>query len=127
MKRRVLIVDDSPSLRRMIEQALVQAGFEVRACHSGLEALHIAKSERIDAVVTDLNMPELDGLTLTRRWRAEAKSNRSPILILTTENAPSCKQEAKAAGASGWVLKPFEPETLVRALNTVCQRVEVAV
>lgn len=120
--KRVLIVDDSRSLRRMIEDALQAAGLVVSSCGSGEEALQLARTERIDAIVTDLNMPGIDGLELARRLKADAACARCPILILTTDNSAQRKQEARLAGVSGWVLKPFQPETLVKAIDKVCQR-----
>ena len=122
MAQNILIVDDSPSIRRMIAGALVAAGFKVTVCESAQQALAAASGSSLDAVVTDLNMPEMDGLELTRRLRMSAGAASCPILILTTENSAARKQEAKLAGASGWVLKPFQEETLVRAIRTVCEK-----
>jgi two-component system, chemotaxis family, chemotaxis protein CheY len=122
MPASILIVDDSPSIRRMIESALSAAGHEVTACDSADQAIKASQRRRFDAVVTDLNMPEIDGLELTRRLRALQNTANSPILILTTESSPARKQEAKEAGANGWILKPFQEETLVRAIRSVCER-----
>jgi two-component system, chemotaxis family, chemotaxis protein CheY len=124
MRKNVMIVDDSSTLRRMIERSLAESGFEVTSCASGKEAIELARKSPPQVVVTDLNMPECDGLALTRQLRAERQTARCPILILTTDNTPERKQEARQAGASGWVLKPFQPETLVRAIHSVCQRAE---
>ena len=106
----------------MIAQALSTEGFEVSPCSSAAEAISAAKVRAVDVVVTDLNMPEIDGLELTRRLRALPNTMGCPILILTTESAQSRKEEAKLAGANGWILKPFREETLVRAIRSVCQR-----
>ena len=122
MPKHVMIVDDSSTLRRMIERSLAESGFEVTSCASGKEAVELARKSPPQVVITDLNMPEVDGLTLTRQLRAQPQTAQCPILILTTDNTPERKQEARQAGASGWVLKPFQPETLIRAINSVCQR-----
>lgn len=122
MAYHILIIDDSPSIRRMIAQTLSAEGFDVFPCNSGAEAVAVAKARAIDAVVTDLNMPEVDGLELTRQLRRLPNTQRCPILILTTETSPARKQDAKAAGATGWILKPFQEETLIRAIRSVCQR-----
>ncbi|RIK78086.1 MAG: hypothetical protein DCC67_11935 [Planctomycetota bacterium] len=121
---RILAVDDSPSIRRLIAQSLSAHGFEVLACESAEAALELAGREHIDAVVTDLNMPGLDGMALTRQLRTLRNTARCPILILTTDNSAARKQEAKQAGASGWILKPFQAETLLLAIGRVCQRAE---
>ena len=126
MSKHVMIVDDSSTLRRMIERSLEESGFEVTSCSSGQEAVGLAKRLPPQVVITDLNMPEIDGLALTRRLRAQQETAKCPILILTTDNTAERKHEARQAGASGWVLKPFQPETLIRAINTVCQRAEMA-
>jgi two-component system chemotaxis response regulator CheY len=122
MSHHIVIVDDSPSIRRMIAQTLAAEGFEVSPCSSGAEAIAAAKTRAVDAVVTDLNMPEVDGLELTRQLRRLPNTSNCPILILTTETATSRKEDAKQAGANGWILKPFREEALVRAIRSVCQR-----
>ena len=122
MSHHVLIVDDSPSIRRMIAQTLAEEGFAVSPCSSGAEAIATAQTKKVDIVVTDLNMPEVDGLELTRRLRSLPNTSTCPILILTTETSPSRKEDAKSAGANGWILKPFREEALVRAIRSVCQR-----
>jgi two-component system chemotaxis response regulator CheY len=122
MSHHVLVVDDSPSIRRMIAVTLAAEGFEVSACSSGAEATNIAKTKPVDVVVTDLNMPEVDGLELTRQLRLLPNTSKCPILILTTETSAARKDEAKTAGANGWILKPFREDALVRAIRSVCQR-----
>lgn len=126
MRKRILVVDDSSTLRRMVELALTASGFDVTPCASGKEAVELARTTPPDVVITDLNMPDIDGLALTRKLRGALSTARCPILILTTENSAARKQEAKSAGASGWVLKPFQPETLLRAIDSVCKRLEAA-
>lgn len=124
MPTRILVVDDSSTLRRMIENSLAESGFEVTSCASGKEAIELAQRTPPDVVITDLNMPEIDGLALTRQLRSQPSTAHCPILILTTDNTAERKQAARQAGASGWVLKPFQPETLIRAINSVCKRLE---
>lgn len=127
MSLHVLIVDDSPSLRRMIERSLTESGFSVSAVGLAADALRVAGQHQIDVVVTDLNMPEMDGLTLTRRLRTLPNTAKCPILILTTETASARKEEARRAGASGWILKPFQEETLLRAIQTVSRKFAASV
>ncbi|MFO0789094.1 MAG: response regulator [Pirellulales bacterium] len=122
MSLHILIVDDSPSLRRMVEQSLATSGFTVAACSSAADAVRAAELSPVDVVVTDLNMPETDGIALTRRLRLIPNTAKCPILILTTETAMTRKEEARQAGASGWIVKPFRPETLIRAIQTVSSR-----
>ncbi len=127
MSLHVLIVDDSPSLRRMIERSLTASGFSVSAVGLAKDAIHVAERQHVDVVVTDLNMPEIDGLTLTRRLRAIPNTAKCPILILTTETAATRKEEARQAGASGWIVKPFQEETLLRAIQTVSRKCAASV
>lgn len=122
MSLHVLIVDDSPSLRRMIERSLAASGFTVSAVGLAADALRVAEQHPIDVVVTDLNMPEMDGLTLTRQLRGISNTAKCPILILTTETASVRKEEARQAGASGWIVKPFQEDTLLRAIQTVSHK-----
>lgn len=121
----VLIVDDSRSLRKMIEAALTESGFDVMACEHGEEALQASRTKSVDVIVTDLNMPGIGGIELARRFRAESSTAHCPILVLTTDNSEQRKQEARQAGVSGWVLKPFQPATLVRAIQQVSKRKQV--
>jgi two-component system chemotaxis response regulator CheY len=123
MAERILIVDDSPSIRRMMVESLTAAGYDVTACASGAEAVDVAAKQPVKVVISDLNMPDVDGLALTRQLRQVRNTAKCPILILTTESSPARKAEAKQAGANGWILKPFQEETVVRAINSVCQTV----
>ncbi|MEW4453834.1 response regulator [Bremerella sp. JC817] len=115
----ILIVDDSLSIRRMMSSSLTAEGHTVLECKDGGEALQEASKQTFDLVITDLNMPGIDGLQLTRKLRSLPATADRPILILTTETSAARKAEAKTAGASGWLLKPFREETLVRAIQTV--------
>lgn len=120
MKRRVLIVDDSATMRDMVSYTLNNAGFDVLEAVDGEDALAVLAGERVDLVITDLNMPNLDGIGLTKKLRADPVHLATPILCLTTEREASTKNLAKMAGATGWIEKPFDPDRLVQAANKVC-------
>jgi len=109
----ILTVDDSPSIRQMIKIVLGQAGHKVAEASDGSEGLTKARGERFDLVITDLNMPVMNGLDMIRGMRALSSFAGVPIVFLTTESADSVKQQAKAAGATGWITKPFTPEQLL--------------
>lgn len=122
MARTALIVDDSASMRQMVSFTLKGAGFTVIESSNGQEALDLLASRfanKVNLVITDLNMPVMDGLTLTRRLRALASLRFTPLLILTTESHEQRKAEGKAAGATGWIVKPFQPEQLLRVIEKV--------
>lgn len=109
----VLTVDDSPSIRQMIRLTLGPAGYTVLEAGNGAEGLSKAKSAQVDMVVTDLNMPVMDGLGLIRELRSLPAYRGVPIVFLTTESDDGLKQQAKAAGATGWITKPFRQEQLL--------------
>jgi two-component system chemotaxis response regulator CheY len=109
----ILTVDDSPSVRQMIKLVLGPAGHQVAEAADGSEGLSKAKGQRYDLVITDLNMPVMNGLEMIRGMRALPSFTGVPIVFLTTESDDSVKQEAKAAGATGWITKPFKPEQLL--------------
>jgi len=115
MSHRILIVDDSASMRQMVSFALTSAGYQVDQAEDGQMALGIAKGQAYHAVITDINMPNMDGITLIRHLRALP----GYTLMLTTESAADRKAEGKAAGATGWLVKPFNPEQLVATLQKV--------
>ncbi len=115
----ILAVDDSASMRQMVAFALQGAGFEVTEAVDGQDALEIAQKQSFDAVVADVNMPRMDGITLIRSLRELANYKFTPLLMLTTEAGMDKKQEGKAAGATGWIVKPFEPDQLVSTLQRV--------
>lgn len=115
----ILAVDDSASMRQMVAFALQGAGFEVTQAEDGQEALDIAQGKQFDAVVADVNMPRMDGITLIRSLRGIDSYKFTPLLMLTTEAGMDKKQEGKAAGATGWIVKPFEPDQLVSTLQRV--------
>ncbi len=113
MAKTVLVVDDSASMRQLVGFALKSAGYEVVAAVHGKDALDKVNGAKVEMVVTDLNMPEMDGIELIKQLRARASSKFTPIVMLTTESQEAKKQEGKQAGASGWLVKPFKPEELV--------------
>jgi two-component system, chemotaxis family, chemotaxis protein CheY len=115
----ILAVDDSPSLRMAVRAALTGAGYSVTEACDGVDALGKAANTRFDMVITDLNMPNMDGLTLIRELRRTPSQMGVPIVFLTTESDDALKQEAKAAGATGWLVKPFDTEQLVRIARKV--------
>ena len=115
----ILAVDDSASMRQMVAVTLKAAGYEVVEAGDGDAALQLAKSKSFNLVLTDVNMPKMDGITLTRELRALPAYKFTPILTLTTESAADKKQEGKAAGATGWLVKPFNPEQLISTVKKV--------
>ena len=122
MTASILTVDDSPSLRMAIRIALTGAGYTVSEAGDGLEGLNAAKATSFDMIIADLNMPNMDGLTMIRELRKDPGNCGTPIIFLTTESDESMKQQAKAAGATGWLVKPFVPEQLIRAAKKVLGR-----
>lgn len=121
---RILAVDDSPSMRDMVRLALGTAGFDVTPAVDAPTALELARQSAkdqasYDLVLSDVNMPQMDGIALIRALRAEVAYKHTPILMLTTESSRQAKAEGKAAGATGWIVKPFDPEQLVATLQRV--------
>lgn len=112
----ILAVDDSASMRQMVSFTLKGAGYQVTEAADGQEALNKAKSQQFDLIITDVNMPVMDGITFIKNLRGEANYRFTPMLMLTTESAGDKKAQGKAAGATGWIVKPFNPDQL---LNTV--------
>ena len=119
MSARILVVDDSASMRQMVSFALTSAGFAVDEAEDGQVALGRAQGQRFNAVVTDVNMPNMDGITLVRELRGKANYKFVPLLVLTTEATQERKQQGKAAGATGWLVKPFNPERLLATIAKV--------
>lgn len=115
----ILAVDDSAAMRQMIDATLRSAGHDVVQASDGDEALAFAERERVDLVITDVNMPNLDGISLVRKLRCLPDYRLVPLLILTTESSDSKKQEGKAAGATGWIVKPFNPDALTGVVRKV--------
>jgi two-component system chemotaxis response regulator CheY len=115
----ILAVDDSASMRQMVAFTLKGAGYTVIEAEDGSKALGLAKQNRVDLVLTDINMPVMDGITLIKELRTLPTYKFTPILTLTTESAPEKKMEGKQAGATGWIVKPFNPEQLLATVKKV--------
>lgn len=115
----ILAVDDSASMRQMVVFTLRGAGFEVTEASDGEQALSLAKTNQFNLVLTDINMPKMDGITLTRNLRTLPNYKFTPILTLTTESSADKKMEGKVAGATGWIVKPFNPDQLLATVKKV--------
>ena len=115
----ILAVDDSASMRQMVTFALKSAGHEVVEACDGVDALKVAKTNTVNLVITDVNMPNMDGISLIKELRGLPAYKFIPILMLTTESCADKKAEGKAAGATGWMVKPFNPEQLLMTVNKV--------
>ena len=115
----ILAVDDSVTMRQLLAHVLRAAGHEVVEARDGLQALDQARERAFDLVITDHHMPGMDGLALTRALRAEAAYRQVPILVLTTESDPALKADGRAAGATGWLQKPFDPARLIEVIEKV--------
>ena len=115
----ILAVDDSPSMRKMVSFTLSGAGYKVVEAVDGMDALEKAEAQQIDLVLADQNMPRLDGIGLTKKLREHPRFKNTPILILTTESSDQMKQAGRAAGATGWLVKPFDPNRLIEVIQKV--------
>ena len=115
----ILAVDDSPSMRKMVSFTLTGAGYEVVEAVDGIDAYEKAQTQSLDLVLTDQNMPRLDGLGLTRKLRDHPQFKTVPILVLTTESSELMKQAGRSAGATGWLVKPFDPARLLEVIKKV--------
>ncbi len=122
MAASILAVDDSTSMRQMVSFTLKGAGYEVVEAADGVEALNIAKTRSVNLVITDVNMPNMDGITLIRELRNLPSYKFTPLLMLTTESGDEKKQQGKAAGATGWIVKPFNPDQLLKTVAKVIGR-----
>lgn len=120
MGKRVMAVDDSATVRQVLQLTLEGAGYEVIEAVDGKDALTKLANAPVDMMVTDLNMPNMDGIELIRNVRLSPGNRFMPIIMLTTESQPEKKQEGKAAGASGWIVKPFKPEQLLAVVRMIC-------
>jgi two-component system chemotaxis response regulator CheY len=116
---KILTVDDSRSMRALLRVALVERGYEVCEAEDGVEALEWLETNSADVIITDINMPRLDGFGLIEKVRASARHIDRPILVLTTESSDEKKKRARDAGATGWIVKPFDPEKLAAAVRRV--------
>jgi two-component system, chemotaxis family, chemotaxis protein CheY len=120
MGKKILAVDDSKTMRDMVSFTLKGAGYEVVEAEDGLLALDAIGNHTVDLVITDINMPNMDGISLVKTLRQNPAHSSTPILVLTTESDDGKKNEGRAAGATGWIVKPFEPEKLLKVVQKVC-------
>ncbi len=116
---KILAVDDSASMRQMVSFTLKGAGHDVVEASDGTEALEIAKKHEVDLVLSDVNMPKMNGIELVKNLRQLPTYKFTPILMLTTESAGDKKMEGKSAGATGWIVKPFNPDQLLSTIKKV--------
>ncbi|ODQ00217.1 MULTISPECIES: response regulator [Salinivibrio] len=115
----ILAADDSVSIRQMVSHTLKEAGYQVETANDGADALRKAKTKKFDLIISDVNMPVMDGLEFVRQVRGVPQYKFTPILMLTTETSAEKKSAGKAAGATGWIVKPFNPDTLLKTLQRV--------
>jgi len=119
MGKSIISVDDSPTMRRMVSFTLKAAGYDVIEAGDGAEALNLLQARTIDLVISDINMPNMNGIELTRQLRNQPKFSRTPIILLTTESDPGKKSEGRTAGATGWIVKPFKQDQLLAVVAKV--------
>lgn len=119
MAKKILAVDDSKSMRQMVAMTIKNAGYDVTEAEDGMVALSIAKTQQFDLILTDINMPNMNGLELTTALRAMPNYKMTPIICLTTESSDDMKGKGKSAGATGWIVKPFQPEKLLATIQRV--------
>jgi two-component system chemotaxis response regulator CheY len=116
---RVLTVDDSRTILAMLHHTLSNAGFDVLQAEDGQKGLDILKREAVDIIITDINMPVMDGIEFIKHVRATGRHNSLPILILTTETSQDKREQGRSAGGTGWIVKPFDPEKLISVIHKV--------
>ncbi len=119
MAKTVLTVDDSASIRQMVAFTLKSSGYNVIEAADGQDGLDKAKANSVNLILTDQNMPKMDGLTLIKTLRGLPQYKTTPILMLTTESSDAMKAQGKAAGATGWLVKPFDPQKLLEVVKKV--------
>ena len=115
----IMTVDDSPSMRQMVSLVLRGGGYDVVEAVDGMDALSKLRGQELQLFITDVNMPKMDGLELTRQLRAMPQYKFIPIVLLTTESSVEKKQQGKAAGATAWIVKPFTPDQLLAVVKKV--------
>ena len=120
MGKRVMTVDDSPTVRQVLQLSLEEAGYKVVPASDGEDALRKLANDRVDLIVTDLEMPRMDGINLIQNVRSQPGNRFLPIIMLTSESLPEKKQAGKSAGASGWINKPFRPDQLLAVVRMIC-------
>lgn len=119
MSLSILTVDDSRTMRDMLRIALTSAGMDVKQAEDGVHGLEVLQGMKPNVIVTDINMPRMDGFGFIEAVRAKSAYNNVPILVLTTESGQTLKDKARAAGATGWIVKPFDPDKLISAIRRV--------
>jgi len=119
MARSILIVDDSRSMRELVKFALAPAGYDITEAADGAQAMGFVCTKSFDLVITDLNMGAISGLDLTKKIRAVPQHKNTPILVLTTETSAEKKSQAREAGATGWLVKPFDRDKLLQTVSRV--------
>lgn len=120
MSKKILTVDDSKTMRDMLLVTLNAAGYDVIQAEDGQDGLAKLEQKGADVIITDINMPVMDGIAFIKACRARSAFSSTPILTLTTESSDKKKAEGRAAGATGWIVKPFNPEKLLRVVEKVC-------
>lgn len=120
MSKIAITVDDSKTMREMVSFTLSSNGFTVMQAEDGRNAIEVLAGQRVDLIITDLNMPNMDGIALIKNLRQNPIYKYTPILMLTTESEEGKKNDGKAAGATGWLVKPFSPEKLLQIIQKVC-------
>ena len=115
----ILVVDDSLSMRHMVSLTLTEANYNVTLAEDGVQGLERAREGDFDLVITDVNMPNMDGLTLVKEIRNLESYKYTPLLVLTTESSDEKKAQGKAAGATGWIVKPFDPDKVLKLVSRV--------
>jgi two-component system chemotaxis response regulator CheY len=119
MVKSIMVVDDSETVRQVLQLTLTNAGFDVVEAEDGIDALKKLSTAKVDMLITDLNMPNMDGLELITKVREEGAHRFTPIVMLTTESSEEKKLAGREAGASGWIVKPFKPEQLLKVVKMV--------
>ena len=119
MTKRILTIDDSKTIRDMLNLTLSEAGYEVLQAVDGEDGIGMLGKERVDLVITDINMPKMDGYAVVRHMRSKEEFKNTPVLVLTTESDAAKRDVAREAGATGWMVKPFDPERLIATVNKV--------
>jgi two-component system, chemotaxis family, chemotaxis protein CheY len=119
MSKTILTVDDSRVMREMLAKVLREAGFNIMQAEDGVAGLEVLAEANPDVIITDINMPRMDGYGFINGVRSDARYRAVPILVLSTESAPEKKQRAREAGATGWIVKPFKSEALIDAIRRV--------
>jgi two-component system, chemotaxis family, chemotaxis protein CheY len=118
MSNTVMVIDDSSSFRTVVTLALKRVGYAVVEAGDGKDAVRKLDAQPVDLIVCDVNMPEMDGISFVRHVRGSVKHRKTPVIMLTTENTDAKKQAGRAAGASAWITKPFQPSKLVELVGS---------